>query len=53
MICEPCREPHTAEQCVDAPPGRIYPWRHCACQHKPRSLVARSEGDAQGDASDR
>ncbi len=37
MICAPCREPHKAADCIDTKAGREYPWRHCACQHKPRT----------------
>ncbi|TWE07377.1 hypothetical protein BKA23_3390 [Rudaeicoccus suwonensis] len=34
MICQPCREPHEAGDCIDTVAGREYPFRHCACQHK-------------------
>ncbi len=36
MICDPCRDPHPADACVDSIAGREYPQRHCACQHQPR-----------------
>lgn len=36
MICDPCREPHKATDCIDSKAGREYPRRHCACQHHPR-----------------
>ena len=38
MICDPCKEPHDAAQCIDTQAGREYPDRHCACQHKPRRI---------------
>lgn len=43
MICDPCREPHEAADCIDTKAGREYPWRHCACQHKPRTEDANVE----------
>jgi len=39
MICEPCRASHKPGDCIDAVAGREYPWRHCACQHKPRTAA--------------
>lgn len=36
MICEPCRELHTAADCIDTKAGRTGPQRACYCQHKPR-----------------
>lgn len=40
MICPPCRDQHTPEDCIDSAPGRVYPHRHCACQHHPRPRAA-------------
>lgn len=42
MICDPCREPHEASDCIDVTAGREYPWRHCACQHHLRATPAQS-----------
>lgn len=38
MICAPCREPHTAEDCIDSAvdPPREGMARWCYCQHAPR-----------------
>lgn len=43
MICDPCREPHEAAHCIDTKARREYPWRHCACQHKPRVEAANTD----------
>lgn len=43
MICEPCRSPHRAEDCVDADDGRTYPWNHCFCQHQAYTTIAANE----------
>lgn len=37
VICGPCRNSHTAGDCIDTVAGRVSPWRHCACQHRRRS----------------
>lgn len=39
MICQPCREPHHAQECVDnaVTPARRGLDRWCYCQHAPRS----------------
>lgn len=39
MICEPCRSPHAAADCIDSIARREYPRRHCACQHRDRAKV--------------
>ena len=40
MICEGCRPAHAAADCVDTQAGRLYPHRHCVCQHEPRAAGA-------------
>ncbi len=34
MICEPCRQAHHPNACIDSSANRAYPHRHCACQHR-------------------
>lgn len=54
MICEPCREPHQADDCKDGPPPvgddgtpLLYPpGRWCDCQHEPRHTLSYDPGRA-------
>lgn len=46
MICEPCRQPHQAGDCVDVQAGREHPWRHCVCQHQPYGTTVDQQLDA-------
>lgn len=53
MICPACREPHAAAACIDTIAGREYPWRHCVCQHKPRTdRTEQTEQKGQPDGED-
>lgn len=54
MICEPCRTPHQPQDCVDEQPSprRIYPYRHCACQHHPPDLRGPAGGEDDPDPSE-
>ena len=47
MICEPCRPVHEPADCIDSKARRQYPWRHCACQHRPRAKTTATAAEAE------
>lgn len=51
MICRPCQVVHQRQDCVDelADPPRVYPHRHCYCQHAPRRDVSPSTDPVNGE----
>jgi hypothetical protein len=55
MICPPCQLPHAETDCVDqqATPPRTGVYRHCYCQHRPRSAATPVGGLASAEGADK